>query len=101
MDLTNFGAEKTPKAKSESPKTEETQKEVCEDNGGWADYDHQEILNKEEGYSYENLQLFSKSDLNGIKYEVCLSSAREMPHGFLNVSRRIIIGKVFFKDVYI
>jgi len=25
----------------------------------------------------------------------------EMPYGFLNASRRIIIGKVFFKDVYI
>lgn len=55
------------------------------DENGWGDYDHQEILSKkeEEGYCYHYLQLFTKSDLNGISYSVHLSDTYAMPKEFM------------------
>ena len=53
--------------------------------GGWADYNHQEILSnkKTEGCCYTHLSLSSISDLNGITYKTSVTSASENPNGIL------------------
>lgn len=76
------------KSKKEVEETEEfgIEEETIEvtDENGWSDYDHQEILNnKEEGHNYYLLDLYSKSDLSGISYEISLSNEYEPPNGFM------------------
>jgi len=89
MDLTNFGMGKSQKAvKPEKEIEEEEPKfEKVDDKNGWTDYNHQEVLNdKEHGYNYVYLQLFSSSDLTGIKYSVHISSTHQMPRDMMGSS---------------